>query len=292
MSVFRSGFESGVVLQAPRAEDGDWVQYLTGADQGCNWATDLPKRSFPKNRITYLVESWVKLAPYAEAKLVTVPDRDGRFTRALYMSLKRQAPRTSTGTRVQYGIYPPASMVEGYACYWLQLQHNLATEILPQGLRRSRQVMELKETGTPSSDFRWAILIQRDPLREDLYWRTHAQYGDLQSSPDAWVCTSTAAPVPVGEWFKFEVYWRSGIADGRVWGAVNGVTFCDHIGRTRADSAIYVWWPMKVYVGSNLDSFGGRPIYQWVDDVEIDEAAPAHLPAAPTGEGYEVKAGA
>ena len=45
-------------------------------------------------------------------------------------------------------------------------------------------------------------------------------------------------------------------------------------------------WPFKVYTGGDLESFGGKPIYQWVDDVTFDDEPPINLPAAPSGEGY------
>jgi hypothetical protein len=189
----------------------------------------------------------------------------------MYMALKKQDRSNGVGTRVQYGIYPPPSMTQGYVSYWLKLQPNLATEILPPGTRSSRQVMELKESGSEvgdDADFRWNISIYRTRDNPNLMWGAQAQFGG-GNMPVAWEYKSTAVPVPVGTWFKFEVFWKSGITDGRIWGAVDGRVFIDRVGQTQKDSSVYVWWPMKVYVGSNLGSFGGKHIYQWVDDMVV-----------------------
>ena len=66
--------------------------------------------------------------------------------------------------------------------------------------------------------------------------------------------------------------------DGRVWAAANGKTVVDYQGQTQKDSGLYVWWPFKVYVGTALEQFGGRPIYQWMDDVEFASEPPNPLP--------------
>jgi hypothetical protein len=104
-------------------------------------------------------------------------------------------------------------------------------------------------------------------------------------SPPAWECVSYV-PVPVGEWFLLEVFWKLGVTDGRLWGAANGKTFVDYRGRTQKDSSLYVWWPFKIYVGTDLESFGGKPLYQWVDDVEFANEPPVALPAVPANDTY------
>ena len=74
--------------------------------------------------------------------------------------------------------------------------------------------MELKETkeGTEErSDFRWRRPIQRSPRDPDLYWRVYAQYGDSQRRPRHGSASARAAPVPIDEWFKLEVFWKSGL---------------------------------------------------------------------------------
>ena len=139
--------------------------------------------------------------------------------------------------------------------------------------------MEWKESGTPRADFRMEIFIASDRNVNSVFWLTRAQFGDVQKSPKAWECTSRV-PVPVGEWFLFEVFWRQDPRDGRLWAAADGKTIVDYQGQTQKDSAVWVWWPFKVYGGTNLERFGGTPIYQWIDDVEFASEPPSPLPPA------------
>lgn len=282
---FRSGFEEGVTLKAPEVEEGNWVQYLTGADRGFDWSRALPQRPSPPNRFTYLCSARAALQQFAGARIETVTGHDGKPTRALYMELKKEDPSTKQGTRVQYGIYPDEDLKQAYVRYWVKLQPDLASAVLPPGTKKSRQIMEVKETGAPRADFRWGIYIRRDRGGDKLFWGTRAQFGDLQNSPSAWECTSHV-PVPVGEWFLLEVFWKLGLKEGRLWGAANGQVFVDYKGRTQKDSGLFVWWPFKLYVGKALQHFERTPLYQWIDDVEFANEPPTPLPDVPKGDTY------
>jgi hypothetical protein len=276
---FRSGFEAGVTLRPPEVAEGEWEQYITGADEGYDWSSSLPQRPTfrENNRFTYLVSADKDLAQYAETRIETVTGHDGRPTRALYMELKKQDPSTQTGTRVEFGIYPPTEATQAYAKMRLKFQPNLATDILPVGLGRSLQIMEWREQG---NDFRFALLVRRSTFvqPEKLFWYIKAQFGAHQNDPVAWDVISEV-PVPVGEWFLFEVFWKLDRTDGRFWAAANGETIADYQGQTKMDSYLYVWWPFKVYVGTVLEEFGGKPIYEWVDDVEFASEPPSPLSA-------------
>jgi hypothetical protein len=281
---FRSGFEEGVTLKAPERGEGGWVQYLAGADQGYDWSRALPQRPGSPDRISYLV-SGRDPQQFAVSRIEPVTGHDGKSTRALYMEVKKEDPSTKQGTRVQYGIYPNEDLKQAYVRYWVKLQPDLASAVLPPGTKKARQFMEAKETGAPRADFRWEIFIRRDPRIAELFWATRAQFGDLQKSPVAWECTSKV-PVPVGEWFMLEVFWKLGVNDGRMWGAANGRVFVDYKGRTQKDSGLFVWWPFKVYVGTGLEKFREQPIYQWIDDVEFARKPPTPLPDVPKGDTY------
>jgi len=81
-----------------------------------------------------------------------------------------------------------------------------------------------------------------------------------------WRDTNTTVPVPVGEWFKFEIFWhRSAGDDGRVWAAINGQVLSDHYAPTKGvnNAPINRIFLTQVYSGSSY------PIYQWQDDVQI-----------------------
>jgi hypothetical protein len=270
---FMSGFESGVSLDPPQPLGDEWSQFIRGADQGYSWDTGLPSRPSAQNRFTYLVSSQQNLDDYVATRIEQTTGWNGLPTRALYMQLKKDDPGASESTRNQFGIYPDSSLTQAYMAYRLKFQPDLDA-VLPRGERRSRMVMEWKETGTPRADFRWNIFVQRDPGVERLFWRTQAQFGDLQFSPVAWECISYV-PAPVGEWMRFESFWRLDRTNGRVWAAVNGQTIVDYRGVTQNDSELQVWWPFKVYVGGSLRLYPNDTFYQWVDDVEIGQVIPA-----------------
>ena len=81
-----------------------------------------------------------------------------------------------------------------------------------------------------------------------------------------WEVDNTTVAVPVGEWFKFEVFWhRSSGEDGRVWMAVNGNVIADHYGPNMGVNSA----PINRIFMPNLYSGSTYPIYQWLDDVEI-----------------------
>jgi hypothetical protein len=270
---FVSGFESGVSLDAPQVLGNEWSQFLRGADQGYAWDTDLPQRPSPQNRFTYLVSSQQPLGDYVSTRIEQTTGWNGAPTRALFMELKQEDYVAFESTRNEFGIYPDASLTQAYMAHRLRFQPDLDLVLVP-GQRRSRMVMEWKETGTPRADFRWNIFVQRDPGVASLFWRTQAQFGDLQASPVVWECISYVR-APVGEWMLFETFWKLDPANGRVWAAVNGQTIVDYRGRTQRDSELYVWWPFKVYVGSGLRDYPNDTFYQWVDDVEIGQVIPS-----------------
>ncbi|MBI5150405.1 MAG: hypothetical protein HZA28_06510 [Candidatus Omnitrophica bacterium] len=275
--VFISGFENGVSLDPPRKAKGGWEQFIAGSDEGYDWGTDLPGRGSPKNRFTYLVAAprdAAALAGYVTTRIETVTGHDGNATRALYMEITKEDPRTPPGTRDQFGIYPPRGMDEAYASMWVKLQPNLD---------RYRMLMEWKETAAKGerADFRWNINIRKN-VDGGLAWGTLAQFGDLRNSPDAWQCISRDVPVPLGRWFFLEVYWKLDRTNGRVWAAVDGKTIADYRGRTQKDSGLYVWWPLKVYAGTALKSYP-YALYQWVDDVKFYNRIPPDASAPRNG---------
>ena len=134
---------------------------------------------------------------------------------------------------------------------------------------RFRQIMEWRETG---NDFRWVINVRRSPQGQ-LFWWSWGEFLEREP-PWPWECKSSAL-VPLDEWFTFEVFWKLGETDGRVWAAADGQTLLDYTGRTMKDSGLYVWWPFKIYLGEDLKGYTGPPIWQLVDDFELYADPPA-----------------
>src|SRR6185437_17151193 len=86
-----------------------------------------------------------------------------------------------------------------------------------------------------------------------------------------WRAQNSNIPIPVGEWFKLEVFWhRAKDSTGRVWYAVNGQVIDDHHGTTIGVNNDPVGRIMinQVYSGTTY------PIYQWTDDIQIWQGWP------------------
>jgi hypothetical protein len=89
---------------------------------------------------------------------------------------------------------------------------------------------------------------------------------------NAWSAANRSVAVPVGRWFKLEVFWhRSDGSDGRVWIAVDGAVLFDRRGPNTGD------WnrPINRVMVTQLYSSTRYPIYQWVDDLQIWTGFPA-----------------
>ena len=98
----------------------------------------------------------------------------------------------------------------------------------------------------------------------DITWDNNANGGlPLQTF---YHVQSKAVAVPIGEWFKLEVFWhRAKDNTGRIWYAVNGQVIDDHRGPTigvRNDPVGRIFIN-QVYSGAPY------PIYQWSDDIQI-----------------------
>jgi len=85
----------------------------------------------------------------------------------------------------------------------------------------------------------------------------------------------TALPVPIGRWFKLEVFWhRCSGDDGRDWTAVNGQVICNHLGpNTGVDND-----PINRIFVSGIYGGGPYPMHQWIDDLQISDGFPTAVP--------------
>jgi len=100
------------------------------------------------------------------------------------------------------------------------------------------------------------------------YWEIRADNDANGGLPkeEFWRVNNRAVPVPIGEWFKFEVFWhRSDAADGRVWMAVNGRKIVDQLGPNMGIKSA----PIDRIMFMQLYSGGSYPLEQWTDDVQI-----------------------
>ncbi|HVS25689.1 MAG TPA: hypothetical protein VMU03_18330 [Gammaproteobacteria bacterium] len=234
-------------------------------------------------------------------QIVTVTGHDGQPTHTLYSQVTHSGccgadPQGPGTTQNELAIMPAREPpgVEGdlYISYWLKFQEGLK-DLMQVGTEGSgwhwRSPFEWKTDG----DYRVTLHIRRDPYINGgaLFWRL---IGDNDANGGLpyhffWHQVNTSVPVPVGEWFKFEVFWhRSLDSDGRVWVAIQRagqpreVVF-DRLGRNMASSN-----PLDSEYGfadsprsinrillNILYTSTSYPIYEWMDDLEIWTGIPS-----------------
>ncbi len=278
--VLKSGFEDGVVLNDSQNRFGQWRQELKGADQGYDWA-GLP--GSPAD-FQYLVSgndarTSSDLKRFIETRIDTVTGRDGNSTKALYQAVRAEG---SIGrTQNDFILFNMQNPERGYLRYWIKLQPNLLDLMTENG--DWRVLLEWKElpSFTVPLDFqyRWVVLISRaKPSRESpvdgLVWKVE---GDLVTPDQAakgtqwtddWTIFNRQAPVPLGEWFLFEVQWNLDPgSNSRLLVKANGQVIAETTNRTQST------WPRgKLYLFMNympIIAQSRGEAYQWVDDVEL-----------------------
>lgn len=177
-----------------------------------------------------------------------------------------------------------------YFSYWMMFQSDLATQIT--GPHESwRTVTELKTGG--NSNHRIGVWIQKDADGK-LYWEIQGDGAPNSSYQRFWYkkVPSTTVPIPVGKWFKFEVFCHRGTnggTDGRYWVAVNGqvladykaggtgftVTFPGTLGSMYpVNPVLPISDPIDRLFFTNVYSGGKDNAEQWVTDLEIWDGWP------------------
>jgi hypothetical protein len=281
--LFSSGFEGSTALSVPSDcyGTGCW-QNIVGTDNstGFTW----PPRIWGGGRARFqlLADASVNAATvdqYMVNRIQTVTGHDGKPTRALYSEIKRSG---CCGTNSQGGrptqnpltLQPIGETSDLYIRYRLKYQPDLAQILVPPNWR---VVFEFKTAG----DYRVIAQIVTWGIGAPLSWHI---IGDNEANGGLryqrfWESYNTMVPVPIGEWFNFEVFWhRSDGSDGRVWMAVNGRVIVDRYGPNMGINKA----PINRIMMPNLYSGSAYPIYQWLDDLQIWDGFPPD--AAPHAE--------
>ena len=271
--IFKSGFEGSTKIVPHQ----DIRHTIKGQDGNFSWETDLPQKNPPRNNATssprffYLTgedspNSWV------DTRIENVVGPHGKPTNALYMGVKGDYPDDRFITRNEFSLHPPSDMKQGYVSYWMKLQEDYK-EVWPDS-RGSRMLMEWKEPNAGGSsgtnNYRFNINMQRSG--DELVWKVAGEQVQPKRISE-WAIKNEDVPVPIGEWFKVEVFWRQGNEDnGRLWFAVNGQEVADYYGRTQHASNpqdLSFWSIFKLYPGHTWYENGPVNQYQWIDDLEI-----------------------
>jgi hypothetical protein len=198
----------------------------------------------------------------------------------LYMQISQSgccgtASQGGGATQDAFTLMPTSDPTDLYISYWIMLQPDLAAQLASQW----RNVFEIKTVDQGSSGPDWRYLLQVVAWNGSTpTWRVRADHY-YPSYGAFWDITVPSVPVPIGQWFKLEVFWhRSSGSDGRVWVAVNGEVLDDHLGPNMGAANA----PMNRIMITNLYTGGIYPAYQWLDDLQIWDA----FPAAKSGDAW------
>lgn len=275
--LFKSGFESNMVLQGPLTGNGYQEKQLTGTDAATGYSWPIK---------AWGGYSYLQAMAYGGYKLAI----DGSKPRTGSKSLYQQITNISTAN---YGdanqiplIWSPTNTLtqqkDLYITGWYYLQPDLADKLVytsgggPQsnGLWGDwRMFWEYKTGGTGTNwggDFRTKIEIMKNSSGK-LYWKINADNNANGGYPRNSACwtspvTNTTVPVPLGQWFKFEAFiHRSSGSDGRFWAKINGQTLIDRYQNNIGSHND----PINRMFLSTVYTHGKAPQYQWVDDIEI-----------------------
>jgi hypothetical protein len=159
-----------------------------------------------------------------------------------------------------------------YISEWIMLQPDIAQKMSAGTWR------ELFEWKTTDTDARIELQIKSDGDGTPLYWMARSD-GYQPSYNEFWRVNNKVVPVPVGKWFKLEIYWKRGSGTaGRVFFAVNGQVIADRAGNTIGPNKS----PINRIMVNQLYSGSTYPIYQWVDDVQMWST----FPTAASGDAW------
>jgi hypothetical protein len=293
--LFSSGFE-GTGISIPPPVDcwgtGCW-QDIKGADTtGSSWPGNLWGGSSKFLLLTDpVVTTPQNIGDYTFARIEAGSGRSGGDSKALYLQITQNvnglASQGGGPEQNQIQFLPMREPGDTYMTYWARLQPDLVQKMnnLPDGPGIDtggtwRVFFALKTGGqvawggpADNGDYRLAVNILTYGGGQP-YWHVRGDNVAGGGAPlvNNWSVDNRDVPVPVGTWFKFEIFWhRSGGTDGRVWAAVNGQVIADHRGPNTG-----AWnMPINRIMAPIVYTGAAMPAYQWVDDLQVWDGFPA-----------------
>jgi len=268
--LFWSGFEGAVAPGQPYDCYGNGCfQDIVGADSwtGFTWPPKVNNSNTARYQL--LANSGSNPGPdgiskYMHSQVQTVTGPKGTSTRAMYNHIAESGccgtdSQGGGSTQSPYLIFPSSDVKELYISQWVKLQPDLVDKMKAGTWR------DLFEVKTSDTDYRIELTIKVDAGNPTPYWMVRTDTF-VPSHKDFWRIYNKTVPVPVGQWFKLETYFkRSSGSDGRIWMAVNGQVLADRSGPTMGPNGS----PINRIFVNQLYSGSTYPIYQWVDNVQI-----------------------
>jgi hypothetical protein len=292
--LFKSGFEGDLRIKAPKAcwGTGCW-QDIDGHDTVARF--EWPPRMLGGGGRFLMLTSPVRITPesiesYMFNRVETVTGPSGKPTRALYQVITRNHngtdPMGESPAQNQFQFLPRHDFSELYVSYWMKLQPDLEARM--NGLKPGpgvggggtwRGIFAFKTggqrpDGEPANDGDYRVEVYVFTYGGGKpYWGVLGDNNAGGNAPrrNVWSVENRTVPVPVGEWFRFEIFWRrSAGEDGHVRVAIDGQTIASHRGPN-----LGAWkMPVNRIMAPLLYSGSSMPIYQWVDDLEVWSGMP------------------
>ena len=260
--LFKSGF-AGLQLGKPYDCETSCWQDIEGSDPatGYTWAPQIWQGG---GRFQLLADTLVTpetVGTYVFNEIQRVAGPRNQQTSALYSEIRE---RGGGATQIPYLLMPSttAAQADLYVSYWIKLQPDLLARLGPNSWRA---LFEWKTT----EQHRFITYIYTDRLNKpDWFLKTDDLSGGAAKT--LWGSANRTVRVPIGDWFKFEVFWhRSAQDDGRAWQAVNGQVVFDHFGPMLGGND-----PIERIMLTQVYAGGTPPKYQWVDDIAIWDGFP------------------
>lgn len=283
--LFKSNFGPGVTVGAPTnfypSGGGTGAfQHITGTDSstGYTWPITAIGINFSGlQQITIDPVTFLNIGDYITSGINAV--KSSLFFSELYQEVKIKGPVGQAGSQSIFLLQRPWTKgdVESiYISYWFRYQPDLSSKLDPTVSSGNWRVQFEFKTGgynnTYAGDYRIATNVMKG-TDGVLYWMTKAdnQANGPWPRVDYWRVDNRSVPVPINEWFKYEISWkRSSGADGRFWAAVNGQVIVDYKGPNMGNYNL----PVTRIMVNNAYSGGEAPVESRLTGLEIWDGFP------------------
>jgi len=286
--IFKTHFGADIALYPPRITySTEGWQDLAGINPATGrWGTiaipTITKLGF--DMIAGIPVTLSTLNNHMSNEIQQVTGPDGNQVYALFQNLQKKHADNPAWDYTQNAFMLRREAVDSgdktdtgdvYYSYWFKFQSDLHNQLGITVNDNWRVMSEWKTGGlnnTWRGDYRIITVVLQDSNRH-LYWQTQGDNiaNGIPAGDIYWRITNTSVPVPVGEWFNYEVFWhRSSGSDGRYWAAVNGQVIVDQQG---PNMGIYNL-PINRVMLTNAYSGGKTPIQQWLTGLEIWDGFP------------------
>jgi len=285
--LFKTNFGEGVSLGPVRnfSSGGAW-QDLVGTDKetGFSFPIKALQADFTGIQlVTFEKADPATISKNMEITIRNVPGPSGVKVNELMHNVLLKgigvSPKDKGHTQAPFMIkrsHKSGDITDLYISYWYKFQKDLAEKLdINTSSGNWRCLFEFKTGGyldTWKGDFRFSLGVLKDTNKK-LFWRTHGDNGANGPWPkeEYWLEKNTSVPIPIDEWFLFEVFWhRSKADDGRFWAAANGQVIVDHKGKTMGKFNL----PINRIMVANPYSGGAAPVESHITKIEIWDSFP------------------